>query len=364
MSSSEAKFGRLPARSEAMLPVGFVKNHVIEASDDFVDLADMKIGGSAPHAFMLQTGDSSTATVLAGVNRTHRRLVNVEHTFVTDKTGLRWEDIHVKGAGYTPPQSREQLRAAHWYKKKKSYEGMYYGLLDEAEALRESNNAELFARLGIRSERVLCVTELDELMDDDGPKPVSYFRSDSTPTERRISDNFVPALLIRALRTNTRLSQMSGAGLPGERAPGEIRRAMELVSEEINEPGMRDDPRRFVRWFAGSLGHDLGVMHRNGYVHRWLHGQNVTLDARIIDLDSVRSRKDFEAGNAVPEGAPFQSYSFGQFVEKDWEDLRAAVVAGCERVLEHTLGVDDTSVRPDAGHDFDIAYDAAYLPKP
>ncbi|MBI5456465.1 hypothetical protein HY969_01870 [Candidatus Kaiserbacteria bacterium] len=194
-------------------------------------------------------------------------------------------------------------------------------------------------------------------MDDDGTKPVSHFRSERVAPEHRIGEDVVPAALVRALRINTRLSQINRAGLSHKRAERDIRKAMGLVSEEMRNELMRENPIRFVEWFANSLGHDLGVLHKNGEVHRWLHAQNITLDARIVDTDSVRSRKNFETG--VDVGGiedPFRSFSFDQFVEKDKKDLRATVLSGCKHILEHVQPDYDSSILDKLARSFDSEY--------
>lgn len=127
-------------RSEALLPIGPVKNRVVEVSDDFVDLDGAKIGESTSFALMLKTGAVPSETLVGGVERGHRRLVNIENTFVTDKKGLRWEDVHVKGAGFMPQRAGMILRAQHWFKKITQFGPVYYGLNTMASAMREWKN--------------------------------------------------------------------------------------------------------------------------------------------------------------------------------------------------------------------------------
>jgi hypothetical protein len=45
----------------------------------------------------------------------------------------------------------------------------------------------------------------------------------------------------------------------------------------------------YLKWFAKTLGYNIGLMHKNGFEHHYIDGgHNVTLDCRIVDLDGIR----------------------------------------------------------------------------
>ena len=46
---------------------------------------------------------------------------------------------------------------------------------------------------------------------------------------------------------------------------------------------------RYLFWFAETLGKNVGLLHAHHYSHNYLSPHNITLDARIVDLDSVVS---------------------------------------------------------------------------
>ena len=59
-----------------------------------------------------------------------------------------------------------------------------------------------------------------------------------------------------------------------------------MVSQELGYKRTITD-KEYFEWFAKTLGENVGIMHRNGWTHRYLSSHNVTLDCRIVDLDSV-----------------------------------------------------------------------------
>ena len=46
----------------------------------------------------------------------------------------------------------------------------------------------------------------------------------------------------------------------------------------------------YLKWVAKTITKDIGTMHKNGWLHNYLRtGHNITIDGRLVDLDSVRN---------------------------------------------------------------------------
>lgn len=64
--------------------------------------------------------------------------------------------------------------------------------------------------------------------------------------------------------------------------------AKKLVSQELGRENNPLTDQEYLEWFAETLGENVGLMHKNGWVHGFLHDHNITLDCRIADLGSVK----------------------------------------------------------------------------
>jgi tRNA A-37 threonylcarbamoyl transferase component Bud32 len=69
-----------------------------------------------------------------------------------------------------------------------------------------------------------------------------------------------------------------------------IEDAVQLLSHERGIDVSTPDT--YARWFAKTLGSNIGKVHALGYIHGHMTAQNVTLDCRLVDLDSVEPTAD------------------------------------------------------------------------
>lgn len=203
----------------------------------------------------------------------HRRSAS-ELVIFRDSRGVVYRDLDFKGVGPTShfPSFIEN-----------------FGFLDKNEAERDFELSEKFIQAGIRTYRVAAIIELKEVIHK-GKK----ITVDEAKELGIIDQNFQPVIEIRCFVTKARILDILPQGrLPKKDREILINDAIHLVSKELGRPISLEE---YLSWFAETLGRNIGLMHKNGWVHnnlRILH--NITLDCRIVDLATVK-----EAHNSEP----------------------------------------------------------------
>jgi hypothetical protein len=195
----------------------------------------------------------------------HRRSAS-ELVIFRDSRGVVYRDLDFKGVGAT-------LHSPSFIEN--------FGFLDKNEAEKDYELSEKFIQAGIRTYRVAAIIELKE---------VTHKGKKITVDEAKelgiINQNFQPVIEIRCFGTKARiLDILPQGGLPKEYREMLINDAIDLVSKEL---GRTISLEEYLSWFAETLGRNIGLMHKNGWVHlnlRILH--NITLDCRIVDLATV-----------------------------------------------------------------------------
>ena len=208
----------------------------------------------------------------------HQRSALLGRAIFADDEGRFWRDIDLKGVGFfTPQETRVTVETPGFNSGK---HGKEWGLLNRDTALFDYQISEEFLNAGIRTSRVLAIIELEEII-----AKARRLSRDQAIKSGIFEDDFWPVVEVRAFGTKARIGDLSKntRGLPRlllEDAKG-------LVAQEL---GMTEPPstEAYLLWFAKTLGSNMGLMHRN----KWYHGglstdHNITLDCRIVDLDSV-----------------------------------------------------------------------------
>jgi hypothetical protein len=195
----------------------------------------------------------------------HRRSAS-ELVIFRDSRGVVYRDLDFKGIGAT-------LHFPSFIEN--------FGFLDKNEAERDFELSEKFIQAGIRTYRVAAIIELKEVIHK-GKK----ITVDEAKELGIIDQNFQPVIEIRCFGTKARiLDILPQVGLTEENRKILINDAIHLVSKELGRPISLEE---YLSWFAETLGRNIGLMHKNGWVHknlRILH--NITLDCRIVDLATV-----------------------------------------------------------------------------
>ena len=60
-----------------------------------------------------------------------------------------------------------------------------------------------------------------------------------------------------------------------------------MVAQELGRDPNEFNEWEYLRWFSRTLAENVARMHKAGFIHGYLTGHNITLDCRIVDLDSV-----------------------------------------------------------------------------
>ena len=195
----------------------------------------------------------------------HRRSAS-ELVIFRDSRGVIYRDLDFKGVGAT-------LHFPSFIEN--------FGFLDKNEAERDFELSEKFIQAGIRTYLVAAIIELKEVIHK-GKK----ITVDEAKELGIIDQKFQPVVEVRCFGTKARISDIVLTGrLTKKDRKILINDAIHLVSKELGRPISLEE---YLSWFAETLGRNIGLMHKNGWVHknlRILH--NITLDCRIVDLATV-----------------------------------------------------------------------------
>ncbi len=158
------------------------------------------------------------------------------------------------------------------------------GLQDLAAAYHDAEMAEAFNTAGIRTDRVLAIIKINEIIDQEGNK--------ITLAEARakniISQDITPVISIRSYGTRARVHEAPDK----RRYFSQFEDARNMVARELGLNEAQFDYDQYLLWFARTLGENIGKMHKQGWYHHYLSNNpvspfNVTLDCRFTDRDSV-----------------------------------------------------------------------------
>lgn len=276
-----------------------VENMVIKVNQHFHAPFKLEEGKPSPlglfvkSAFVEKPNDLPAGGYALEYHRSHKRSIILCRATFQDTDGRIYRDVDLKGIGHIDRD---------WYCNKPNTtnpgkrisDENYEGLLDRDIALYDYEMTEKFIEKGIRTCRALGIIELQEIIAKktirgkcaENPEKLSL---EEAVNERILKENFHPVVEVRAFGTKFRALDITDSGSPlDERGQLMLEDAKKLVSQELGlEKTMSD--MEYLEWFANTLGHNVGLMHKSGWEHHYLPlGHNITLDCRVVDLDSVR----------------------------------------------------------------------------
>lgn len=208
----------------------------------------------------------------------HSRSALITRALFSDSEGRIYRDIDLKGTGavYKDSPDGKPLVVAPGAPRES---GNSEGLLNKDFAFHDYELSEEFLRVGIRTHRVIGIIRLWEVLLDTKRVSLRGNSKFAALDERLIgSRHFRSVIQVRAFGTKARVQEASDDLL--------YKDAKKMVSQELGYKRTITD-KEYFEWFAKTLGANVGIMHRNGWTHRYLSTHNVTLDCRIVDLDSV-----------------------------------------------------------------------------
>jgi len=323
-------------RSEAQFLTVPVSNEVTDINPEFQKQLDIDVGQSSG-LVRLWSGEEERG-ILLGAETRHNRVANIDNTFVIDSHGLRWEDIDIKSPGLTEiGVGDNELQLFPWERMPETefVEARIWGGNELTSARRAFRYQQILEHLGVRTYKSLFVTKLNEWMYHGKKVPISQIPvvprdAEAKGHEDGIPDGFSLAAEVRACRTKTRMQAISEREVltEGNRVyiQKEIDRARVLVAEERGLANVSVPD--YIDWFIDSYGRNLGLMHAAGLVHSFMHPGNITLDCRILDLDSMQKLE--EAFVAQSESASHyntrvnKEYSRELYVTRDTRTVNLA----------------------------------------
>lgn len=283
---------------EHLVQLALVKNTVLWVNPKFSStLFDLQVGKPtllgmfvrgdfAQRPMNLQDGQFSGETW-----HSHKRSVLLERRVISDYEGRPYRDIDIKGIGVCRERDTKRLGDIIDPEDPDNYRG----LLNRQVAEHDQEMSERFLSLGIRTSRTIAIIGLEQLIYEGKIVPVEHVLR-----KCGILLEFKPVLQLRAFGTKARVNDIDYTDridLSEEKLL--VDDAKRLVSQELEMNKMMSN-KAYLEWFAKTLGKNVGLMHRNGWTHEYLTPHNLTLDCRIVDLDSVerlerreQSHKDF-----------------------------------------------------------------------
>jgi len=282
--------------NQETLPAAEVQNHVVWANKDLdfpfalEELKPTKLG-----LFLsVQNGRArgETKLVKLGVKKFHGRSATLGRIIFGEKNNTNgnskqlFRDIDIKGLGYVNYAGNPIVGSVEPRNLGQGQEA--YGILDLEDAMHDKEISETFHRYGIRTCRVVAVILLKEIWQNGSKLSIEEAK------QRGIIPNSIqPALEVRAFGTHTRFVDVINRHNSYEKRSNLVEDARIFVAQQLGKSPKEFGMREYSLWLTEMIGKNVGLMHKNGYVHQYLRqGHNITLDGCLVDFDSVEKISD------------------------------------------------------------------------
>ena len=286
MDKFEKKPGLITGLGEAghfdleKLPAVEVKNEVVWVNNDvempfnFEEDKPSKIG-----VFLTPEPNEQEPVFHVKVMDNHFRSALLGKVVFKDKEGNLYRDVDIKGMRPINPanlmvESVEAGSAQNVAKGKTPW-----GFLDWGFAETDRDMSELFIKQGLRTHRALAIIRLDEIIVENGEK-ISVSKARKLGYIKYTTE---PVIEVRAFGTKARITDGDNQIL--------FEDAKHMVAQELGKDPYNFSKKDYVQWFAQTLGKQVAIIHNTGFIHGYLTDHNITLDCRIVDLDSVKKIK-------------------------------------------------------------------------
>ncbi len=256
-----------------------VKNRVIMVNSNIHAPLNLRQGEPSPLGLFAirENTRPDEGEIALEIMPSHNRSALLARALFSDSEGRIYRDIDLKGTGAVYPDVHNQPFVVAPGAHKGS--GNMEGLLEKDFAFHDYELSEEFLKVGIRTHRVIGIIRLWEVLSDSERVSLRGNAKFAVLDERLIDSNdFRSVIQVRAFGTKARVQDASDNLL--------YKDAKKMVSQELGYKRIITD-KAYFEWFVKTLGTNVGIMHRNGWTHRYLSSHNVTLDCRIVDLDSV-----------------------------------------------------------------------------
>jgi len=270
------------------LPAVEVANKVIWRDPDVKAPFNLHVGRRAKLGlFLTPSRRKDESTHLLGVEYIHQRSPLVGKIIFRDREGNLWRDVDVKGAGFIA----ESGRGLRVQKVSGGSPTGSWGIANRGYAERDIEMSDNLRALGVRTYRPFALIKLYEIVDSEGKK----ITIEEAKRRSIIGSDEEPVLELRAFVTRDRVEQAVPQGWIAHRV-GAVEDARLLVAQELGIKEQDFSPENYMEWFAKTLGENVARMHNGGYTHTYLTTHNITLDCRIVDLDTVSHKEEHSEG--------------------------------------------------------------------
>lgn len=198
-----------------------------------------------------------------------------------DNQGQHYRDVDLKGIGNLHPLAISQ-QGGRYVGNLNNGGGLELpGLVWLGRAVDDYYFSEEFTQLGIRCHRVLAIIKLHQIIAD-----TKVYSIEEAVQKKLLYDGFEPVVEVRAFGTKARIRDLDTNGVSSRLSHPKVLfgDALGLVCQELNQDLSLEE---YLRWFARCLGQNIGLMHKNGWAHCSLTPHNISLDCRIVDLDTI-----------------------------------------------------------------------------
>lgn len=203
-----------------------------------------------------------------------------------DKEGRLYRDVDLKGTGTFLKTETGQYVVGEIRKRGNNPELEAKGLMNYNGALKSKDCAEIFLSNGIRTNRVIAILDLKEIINKEGNK-ISIEKAKEIGI---IPEAMRPVIMIRAFNTKERIDYIKRISTEKEkqRAMLALDDAKTLVAQELHRNPSDFSLNDYLKWFAETLGEQIAKIKKVGFYSGNLHPQNITLDCSIVDLEEFQ----------------------------------------------------------------------------
>ncbi len=327
------------SKDRTLLPAVEVANEVGWVNNKMNLPFQLKVGESSRLGMFLSPDPKEGENVHdLEVSSSHTRSGILGRVIFSDKEGRLYRDIDLKGIGINRDNEVQDvgdiISSSHF----SGFIGTP-GISNEELIRRDIKYSELFLKAGIRTHRVVALIELKEIIDRNGEKI-----SIAEAKKRNIlAEKDEPVIEVRAFGVRSRLWDVV-VGFTRESYETNPQKSLKLLADAkgivAQELGIENDKfaySDYFEWLVKTIAKNIARMHYNGWVNGYLTAHNLTLDGRIVDLDSVEllseHNKRIESEGAV-SGKKIKSFE---------RDLRQAITS-LEKMLESVSIVQELHV--------------------
>ncbi len=280
-----------------ILPAIGVDNEVVWVNKKVKIPFDFKVGKRSNLGIFL-TPDSKTNEnkFHLEVSKLHGRSGILGRVVFEDKEGRLYRDIDIKGSGYGQDLGigMEVVEPSIYYGDESYPGGKTLGVLDKSYAETDIDMTEKFLRANIRTYRSVALIKLKEIVDREGKR----ITIEEAKKLGIIKETDEPVIEIRAFGTRSRVVEIERGYYEGKFDSNDpnkqkiLNDAMALIAQEQNIDPEKLTKKDYFDWFVKTIVINVARMHNRKWIHGYLTGHNITLDARIVDLDSIETLKE------------------------------------------------------------------------